>query len=237
MSSRIKNKRGNKLPGIIFLLSLFLGCSESPEPQSTLESSLLHPGCSELEGGILSCDFKRRLCVGEKVLFDDQTGDIEKSFIDLDQMALVVGKYCIGIEISVLDLPPKLTINHQALEVNRSNYSWDSLIDFDNNQRPSHGDLTIGLTHYKFFDDSEKEVPVSDIALASINVIESDNEAGISTGEAKVFLKAYVIENAFNIYLPKGLHHSLQKIDKSTHIDFVAQFNDGIKSYVDKYPN
>lgn len=125
-------------------LFLFVGlvlssCSENSNLISLNEINI-DSMCSNLNENLLGCDFKNAVCEGEAQHFTDKTGD-NKPFVDLTEMTMTVGENCIGFTLAVDDMPEKLKLNPNAMNVNGLNYSWGVWIDLNANSYPMDGDL------------------------------------------------------------------------------------------------
>jgi len=219
---------------LVFLFILF-GCSDSKH--NKLNSTITDAFCHQMSQGLLGCDFKEAVCSGEERHFTDKIGDVEKSFIDLTNMKLTIGVDCIGVTLTMVNLPETLIFNHKALADNTDNYKWSAFFDVDNNDEPSKGDLIIGVGKDKFNINKELTGEILKNTQTTIIEIESMTYDGRVNSHVAAFISATISDNSFGLYLPKSLHPSLEKITTSTKVNFYTQFNNGKTRYRDSYPD
>lgn len=221
-----------------FLLLAFsfilLGCSDST--YNKLNSTITDASCYQISKDLLGCDFKEAVCSGEERHFTDKLGDVKKTFIDLTNMKLTIGDDCIGVTLTMANLPETLIFNHKELADDANNYTWSAFFDVDNNDKPSKGDLIIGVGKDKLDINQELKGRILKNTQKTITEIESMTYKRVNS-HVTAFISATISGNSFNIYLPKSLHSSLEKITTSTKINFYTQFNNGKTRYRDSYPD
>ncbi len=181
-------------------------------------------------------------CVKEPVIsndknyivnFQDVFFDVDTTFVDLGKLAAYISGDTIIVSMEMKEIPSTLTYNQTELQENHLNYKWEVIFDLDNSNNRSEGDISFSIMKFKPpVSEGEKVAPILDFTQKDIWVRE------ISSSSNKGTINNIRIEN--NNIIIKVLtsqYNDLKKINTNTNVIFETLFNNGIKSYTDKYPN
>ena len=106
----------------------------------------------------------------------DESGDATQGHIDITEVSASLSGETLTVVFHLRDVPETLTFNRTGILENRMEYSWEAVIDVDNNMENGDGGFDYLLSAYHIVPLTEKggnsEVPIGDQAKASIWTME-----------------------------------------------------------------
>lgn len=167
-----------------------------------------------------------------KRAFTDVMGDASEEFVDLERMEVEVDSSEIKVTLDLVNIPPLLLFNHDALADNLLNYSWHAIFDLDSNNQLSQNDLVLAVNRFK----------VPNVAQFEGDLL-SNTQHGLweGTGSGARFIahiSASVTGDKISMVFDKAAADSLfAKIHPSTNIIFETYFYDGVMEAEDRFPD
>ena len=106
----------------------------------------------------------------------DESGDATQGHMDITEVSTSLSGETLTVVFHLRDVPETLTFNRTGILENRMEYSWEAVIDVDNNMENGDGGFDYLLSAYHIVPLTEKggnsEVPIGDQAKASIWTME-----------------------------------------------------------------
>lgn len=169
------------------------------------------------------------------ITFSDNLGDAYGDFMDLKKMKIGFSDNQILISIEVADLPSALIFNHDSLEDNNLNYSWE--INFDVDSLPSfYGDLKIATVRWK--EPGIAEFTGDILSNTITNLYKGFREESRAGFRYVADIDLEIEKNTFYFQFYREQADSLfDKINQNTPIFFNTSYRNGNIHSEDQYPD
>ena len=174
------------------------------ESRLTFETSDVKSGSDQVEchapysasAGLWQCESGRAaITPGQTVA--DESGDATQGHMDITEVSTSLSGETLTVVFHLRDVPETLTFNRTGVLENRMEYSWEAVIDVDNNMENGDGGFDYLLSAYHVVPLTDKggnsEFPIGDKAEASIWTMEPGSFMTLEDASLEVSAEANTV--------------------------------------------
>ena len=127
----------------------------------------------------------------------DESGDAQQGYIDIIEVSSSLSGETLTVVFHLRDVPETLTFNRSGIRENLMEYSWEALINVDNNMENGDGGYDYLLSAYHIVrltgKGNNSEAPIEDQAEASIWTMEPGSTVTLEDAGLEVSAEADTI--------------------------------------------
>ena len=174
------------------------------ESRLTFETSDVKSGSDQVgchapysaSAGLWQCESGRAaITPGQTVA--DESGDAAQGHMDITEVITSLSGETLTVVFHLRDVPETLTFNRTGILENQMEYSWEAVIDVDNNMENGDGGFDYLLSAYHTVRLADKgsnsEVPIGDQAKASIWIMEPGSIMTLEDASLEVSAEANTV--------------------------------------------